>query len=124
MFHFINFSPQKKEQEEMTARDMKKKFIMFIHLFFQREKAIQGGSQKENPKQALHWEFCNAGLELMNQEIMTWAKTKSQMLNQVSHPGASMPRDLIHTGMSKMSELEVKTMTIRMQAGLEKKKSI
>ena len=30
----------------------------------------------------------DAGLKLMNHEIMTWAKIKSQMLNQLSHPGA------------------------------------
>ena len=29
----------------------------------------------------------DAGLELMNCEIMTWAETKSQMLNQLSHAG-------------------------------------
>ena len=29
----------------------------------------------------------DAGLELMNQEIITWAETKSQMLNWLSHPG-------------------------------------
>ena len=28
------------------------------------------------------------GLQLINHEVMTWAKTKSQMLNQLNHPSA------------------------------------
>ena len=28
-----------------------------------------------------------AGLNLMTQEIMTWAEIKGQMLNQLNHPG-------------------------------------
>ena len=30
----------------------------------------------------------NVGLNLMNQEIMTWAKIKSQTFNQLSYPSA------------------------------------
>ena len=30
----------------------------------------------------------DGGVELINHEIMIWAETKSQMLNQLSHPGA------------------------------------
>ena len=30
----------------------------------------------------------DVGLEPTNHEIMTWAETKSWMLNQLSHPGA------------------------------------
>ena len=30
----------------------------------------------------------DTGLNLQNQEIMTWAKTKSRELNHLSHPGA------------------------------------
>ena len=30
----------------------------------------------------------DAGLDLMNYEIMTWAEIKSWTLNQLSHPGA------------------------------------
>ena len=29
----------------------------------------------------------DAGLELMNYEIMTWAEIRSQMLNRLCHPG-------------------------------------
>ena len=42
---------------------------------------------RENPKQALLG--FHIGLEPMNCEIMTWTKTKSQMLNWLSHPGTS-----------------------------------
>ena len=38
--------------------------------------------ERESPKQALH---C-AGLNPRNSEIMTWAKIKSRMLNQLGHP--------------------------------------
>ena len=30
----------------------------------------------------------NTGLDFMNHEITTWAKTRSQSLNQLNHPGA------------------------------------
>ena len=33
-----------------------------------------------------------AGLDPTNREIMTWAKIKGQMLNQLSHPGAPLIR--------------------------------
>ena len=42
----------------------------------QREK------ERENPKRSPYYEYrARLGLELMNCEIMTWAKIKSQMLN-------------------------------------------
>ena len=39
----------------------------------------------------------DAGLELTNREIITWGETKSQKLNQLSHPGA--PRAHFLSGM-------------------------
>ena len=34
----------------------------------------------------------DTGLNLTNHEIVTWAEIKSRMLNQLSHPGAPIPR--------------------------------
>ena len=49
--------------------------------------ASRGGGRetgRENLKHTAHY----VGLDLTTQEIMTWAETKSQMLNWLSHPGA------------------------------------
>ena len=65
-------------------------FLKFIYLFL-RKRANEGETEREgdNPKQALCCQRTAPwGLNLMNQEIMTWAKIKSQMLNQLSHSGA------------------------------------
>ena len=68
--------------------------IIFKNVFtyFEREKewAEEGKKEgeRENPKQASHHRAePDARLQLMNHEIMTWTETKSQMLNQLSHPG-------------------------------------
>ena len=60
----------------------------FIYLYWERERAWAGEGRGENPKQALRCQ-CRAqhGLNLMNHEIMTWAKTKSWILTRLSHPG-------------------------------------
>ena len=42
----------------------------------------------ENPKQVLHCQCRVCCGELTNCEIMTWAETKSWMLNWLSHPGS------------------------------------
>ena len=64
----------------------------FTYLFQrQREKErvrrdIGGG--RKNLKQTLHWAWSPVGAQSHNHKIMTWAETKSWMLNQPSHPGA------------------------------------
>ena len=57
----------------------------------EREKESQAGSALSlwSPVSAEP----DVGLELTNHEIMTWAETKSQMLNGRSHPGAPRQRD-------------------------------
>ena len=50
--------------------------------------------ETENPQVGSALAEPDAGLDLTNCEIMTWAETKSQMLNQLSHPGAS--KDFIY----------------------------
>ena len=68
-------------------------FFKFISLFWEREHKRVGEQQRErerqNPKQAPAVSAePNVGLKLMNSEIMIRAEIKSQMLNQLSHPGA------------------------------------
>ena len=50
----------------------------------------EGQRERENPKQALHCQHrAQLGAsQVMNPEIMTGAKTKSLMLNWLSHPRA------------------------------------
>ena len=77
-------------------------FFLSLFIFLERERVCacvcartgresQRERGRENPKRAL---FCAvstepcAGLHLTNREIVTWAKIKSQMFNQLSHPGA------------------------------------
>ena len=59
-----------------------------------------GEGQRERGRERILSRLCavsaelDVRLELMNREIMTWAKTKRQMLNQLSHPGALRERIL------------------------------
>ena len=58
----------------------------------------------------------DAGLKLMNREIMTWAKIKSQMLNWQSHPGAPtwlFFYDILEK--AKLMDTEDKSVGVRLQ---------
>ena len=51
---------------------------------------MQGGAEGKNPQaDSMRSVEPNVGLDPMTHEITTWAKTKSQMLTQLSHPGTS-----------------------------------
>ena len=71
---FINFE-RERERERERGRE--------------RVSMSGGGAERESPKQARHCQ-CRArdGAWSMNCEIMTWAEIKSQMLNQLNHPGS------------------------------------
>ena len=69
-------------------------FFKFIYLFWEkacvcvRERGKGRERKRENPKQApccQHRAWCWS--PSMNHEIMTWAESKSWILNQLSHPG-------------------------------------
>ena len=66
-------------------------FIFNVYLFWERASTCQGGAEREGERipARLHTVRVepDAGLELMNHEIMTWAETKSGTLNRLSHPG-------------------------------------
>ena len=72
-----------------------------LSLFILSGRAEEG--QRERGRERIPGRLCavsaepNAGLELMNCEIMTWAETKSQMLNRLSHPGT--PRIIFNRSM-------------------------
>ena len=63
--------------------------LMHMHIHVSRGRGREKGGER------ILSQFCtisteaDVGLKLMNCEIMTWAKIKSQMFNQLSHPGAS-----------------------------------
>ena len=68
-------------------------FIFLSNLFILRERAWAGVEQKERERERILSRLCtvitepDAGLELMNHKILTWAESKSQALNWLSHPG-------------------------------------
>ena len=67
---------------------------IFLRLLIYFE--IGGGKDRErerqNPKQAQGCQSrAQCGVQPINHEIMTWAKTKSRMLNQLSHHGTVDP---------------------------------
>ena len=70
---------------------------MITYLFL-RERVSRGGAEKETEK--ISSRLCTVsaepsmGLEPTNHEIMSWAKTKSQILNRLSHSGA--PAEYFH----------------------------
>ena len=79
------------------------KIYLFIHF---RERAQGGGAEErlERISSRLSTEWgAQPGASSHNPEIMTWAKTKSQMLNQLSHLGA--PHQVINF-MKKLKSLE------------------
>ena len=51
--------------------------------------------ERENPKQALHCQ-CGAGCRARTHELQEHDLSQSQMLNQLSHPGALGPLFLIN----------------------------
>ena len=60
---------------------------LIIEFFVNVWERVGEERERENPKQALSSAKPDTGLKLMNRGIMTWAKIKSRMLNQLSHPG-------------------------------------
>ena len=68
----------------------------FIDLFWERvrehartqEGEGQGEERENQSRLCIVSAKPHVGLELTNHEIMTWAETKSLMLNQLSHPGS------------------------------------
>ena len=69
-------------------------FLMFYFWETERQNMSRGGAEREGDSriQSRLWAVStepNVGLELTNREIMTWSEVGSQMLNRLSHPGAS-----------------------------------
>ena len=70
-------------------------FSFFLSLFILRESAELkwGGAEREGERKKFPSRLCTArrkpdpGLKPTNHSIMTWAKSKSRTLNQISHPG-------------------------------------
>ena len=67
-------------------------FKCLFTYFFERDKEQVGkGREREGDREPSRLHAVGtepkAGLELTNCDIMTWAETKSQTLNQLSHPG-------------------------------------
>ena len=67
-------------------------FLKFIY-FWEGEREKEEGTGREREGQRIWSSLCadsrepDAGLELMNPEVMTWAEIKSRRLNWLSHPG-------------------------------------
>ena len=77
-------------------------FFFTFFFLFERERestyaqAGEGQREEETESQtdsALSAQKPDAGLKLMNHEIMTWAETKSQRLNRLHYPGTPMYKE-------------------------------
>ena len=67
-------------------------FFKFIYLFWEKDSAREQGKDRERGREGKR-EFragcvLTVGLDSKNCEIVTWAETKSQKRNRLSHPGA------------------------------------
>ena len=103
MISLMKFKKQNKwtkEEGRETNRetDLVFKKCLFI---FETERDCEGGRRgRERGRQRIPSRLCavsaepNVGLEFTSHEIMTWAKTKSETLNQLSHPGTPRNRPL------------------------------
>ena len=66
-------------------------FILYLKfIYFERERERERHREGERFPSRFHTVGSepNMGLELMNHEIVTWAKIKSRTLNRLRHPGA------------------------------------
>ena len=61
-------------------------YLLSLFIYFEREGERERRGEAERESQAGS-ELSDAGLKLMDCEIMTWAEIKSQMLKGLSHPG-------------------------------------
>ena len=67
-------------------------FKKFLFIYFERESTNEGGEESESRGERIPSRISivstksDVGLELTNCEIITWAKIKNQMFNQLSHP--------------------------------------
>ena len=72
-------------------------FFLSLCIYF--EKGC-GGAEREGERERISSRLRtvraepNAGLKLTNCDNMTWAKTKSRRLNQLTHPGAPINQSL------------------------------
>ena len=69
--------------------------FMFLKFIFERDRDSMrgGGAEREGKRESqagstLLAESPVQGSNSQNREITSWAETKSQMLNRLSHPGA------------------------------------
>ena len=68
-------------------------FFYVLFIYFERDRQHEWGKDSDRGRDRIPSMFCTAsteadvGLEPTNREIMTWAKTKSQMPNRLNHPG-------------------------------------
>ena len=78
----------------LTDVRSKKTFFLSLFIYFERDRERASGGGAESRRERIPSRLSlvrtkpDAGLKLMNQEIMTWAEIKSQTLSQLSHPGA------------------------------------
>ena len=68
-------------------------FFSSLFIYFERERASEQGNSRERGRERIPSRLRIAsaepdlGLKLRNCEVVTWAETKSLMLNRLSHPG-------------------------------------
>ena len=94
-------------------------FLVYLFILRKGENASGGERERgrEREGERVPSRFCTvsaelpAGLEPTNCEIMTWVETKSQMLNQLSHPSAPKVLILKHDCQCLVAQL-VKHLTL------------
>ena len=87
--------PESLGHEQQLSWKWHPKFVFFnffhVYWFWERgewERGSKRGRERTPSRLCTDSTEPDAGLDLRNLEIMTWAEIKSQMLNQLSHPGA------------------------------------
>ena len=63
--------------------------LFYFYFLFLRERGRKRGKEGMPNRLCAVSAEPDAGLDLMNRDIMTWAQIKSLMVNQLSHPGTS-----------------------------------
>ena len=82
---------------------LKKNLHGYLFIFERRERESGGEAERERETEVIPSSLCsistepNTALKTMNCEIMTWAETKNQMLNQPRPPRSPSSENLFST---------------------------
>ena len=87
-------------QRQLKKRRLRITFFLSLCICSETGRAREPGRGREKERLPTVITESNVGLEATNHETTTWAKTKSQTLNRLSHPGILYSLRIIFDGVT------------------------